>query len=792
MTSSTQSALAFLISLLIPLPCTMAGQTDSSTYPDESITQKNVERFFARMSDDDKLAEIQGVRPNDLLDEHGKVSLDKCRKIIPHGIGEVCQFTSSLHFTPEQARDMVRAIQHYLMTETHARIPALFQEEMITGFPTLGCTTYPQHIGMGCSWNPDIVGKCARFTAESSRKIGGTQALSPMVDITRTSYWERMEEGFGEDACLTSRLGLAFVQGLQGTNLAIGVAATTKHFAAYGGNCTNDAEFYDEFLMPHEAAITLGNLSCVMPSYGTYKGLPTVGSKELLTEILRGHLGFKGLTISDYGAVRKQVLVSSAQGFEDAGVKALNAGNDVELDRGCCYPLLSDALKKGLVSRQTIDNAVRRSLTLKAHLGLLDEKSRFGQNGALDLDPPAYRNTAYTAAIQSVVLLKNEGILPLTGNIKQIALVGPNSDSIYSLCGDYTYQALGAFWWNTPPSKDNPRLVTLLDGLRSRIGKNTLLVHERGCDWSADTEGKINTTGDERLKELARKRAKIIALVHQGVPKADPEKALRIAAESDVIVAAMGENIYLCGEGRKRDDIRLPGDQEDFVKSLIATGKPVVLILFGGRAMVLNDLEKHCAAIIQAWYPGEEGGNALADILLGNVNPSGKLCVSYPAVDDKTTLSYNSGYNGPFKPLYPFGYGLSYTTYSYSDLKITNKADTSDSGIPVSFKVKNSGARTGTEIVQLYISPKDSDSALQPIRLKGFHRITLAPDEERRVHFVLSPQQLCSWKDGAWVIKPGTYRIRVGTSSADLPLEAEVKIGGQKKIFKKRTYFWCS
>jgi len=789
--------LSTLLLASLPAPVVMAAEhapIAEKNLPGKSDQEisKLVETFFARMSLDDKLAEIQGVRPNDLLDENGKISLKKCKTLIPHGIGEVCQFTTSLKFTPEQSREMVRAIQHYLMTKTHARVPALFQEEMITGFPTLGCTTYPQHIGMGCTWNPDLVEQCARLTSQSSRKLGGTQALSPMVDITRTSYWERMEEGFGEDACLTSRLGLAFVEGLQGTNLANGVAATTKHFAAYGAPEVSEAEFYDEFLMPHEAAISLGNLSCVMPSYGTYKGTPTVGSKELLTGILRDHLGFEGLTISDYGSVHKQTSTGYAEDFEDAAVKALNAGNDVELERSWCYPLLKEALKKGLVSQATIDTAVRRSLTLKARLGLLDTKPQIGEDGPLNLDPPGSRRAAYNGAVQSVVLLKNDGTLPLSPDVRKIALVGPNSDSLYSLVGDYTYQALAAFFWNIPADKDHPRMVTLLDGLRSRLGKKITLLHERGCDWSVTKGGNIDTNGDDRLKKIAKDRAKIIALVHQGVAEPDPEKAMKIAAESDVIVAAMGENLYLCGEGRKRDDIRLPGDQEEFVKRLVATGKPVVLVLFGGRAMVLNGLEKECAAVLEAWYPGEEGGNAIADILLGKANPSGKLCTSYPAVNDRTPLSYNNGYTGPSKPIYPFGYGLSYTTYGYSDLKVAAMATTADKMVPASFKVKNTGSRAGTEIVQLYVSPKDENSTLQPIRLKGFRRVELAPGQEKTVTFNLSPEQLCSWKDGAWVVEPGTYSLRVGGSSANLPLETEFSIEGKKKIFKKRKHFWCS
>ena len=267
------------------------------------------------------------------------------------------------------------------------------------------------------------------------------------------------------------------------------------------------------------------------------------------------------------------------------------------------------------------------------------------------------------------------------------------------------------------------------------------------------------------------------------------EKAFARMSQADKLAELQG--IYLCGEGRKRDDIRLPGDQEKFLTRLLAIGKPVILILFGGRTMVLNSLEAKCAAVIQAWYPGEEGGNALADVLLGNVNPSGKLCVSYPSVDDPAPLCYNNGYNASLSPLYPFGFGLSYTNYSYSELRVPASAHLSDAVIPISFKIQNTGLRAGTEIVQLYLSPKDSGSHSQPIRLKGFHRISLAPGEEKTVNFGMSPEQLCVWKDGSWVVEPGTYRVRVGASSTDLPLEAEVKIDGPRKVFAKRTHFFC-
>jgi beta-glucosidase len=819
-------SLPFPLLLIAGLTTAIAVQPDESSAkaPDRLIGQK-VEETLSRMSLEDKLAELQGIRPNQLV-ENGKVSLEKCRALMPHGIGQLCQFTSSLQFTPEQVRTMVNDIQHYLVTETPARIPAIFHEEMITGFPSPGCTLYPQHIGMGCSWNPDLVEEGTRHTAQTSRNLGGTLALSPMVDLTRTPAWGRNEEGFGEDPVLTSRLALAFVKGLQGDDLSKGVAATTKHFAGYGGSYGSEEEFMGEYLMPHEAGISLGDLSCVMPNYGFFKGVPSHANRELLTGILRGDLGFRGLTLSDYGAVTK--LNKShhvAESDQDAGVKALNAGLDVELSNGICFPLLLEAIHRGLVSMQRIDEAVRRSLTLKARLGLLDKHPLFCMGDPMDPDPAENRKIAYESACQSLVLLKNNGILPLRKGTK-VALVGPNSDSIYSLLGDYSYQCLSLFFWSIKPDAVHPKLVTLLDGLKSRLGKSGELLHERGCDWNNDADMALDTkNGDKQILETAKRFKRVIAMVHDGLPPPDEQKALRIASQSDVIVAAVGENVYLSGEGRGRPTLGLPSVQEAFVEKLLATGKPVVLVLFGGHNIAIGKLENRCAAIIQAWYPGEEGGNAVADLLIGAFNPSGRLCVSFPSADAKlptaagsdapaaaspskvsasitgvqalpaemrAAFSYTDNYQSPLRPLYPFGYGLSYTTFAYSDLKVPDSAPITDESIPVTLKVKNTGSRAGTEVVQLYVSPTDPNSPLKPIRLHGFRRVELAPGEEKTVTFGLSPEQLCSWRDGSWTVEPGTYRIRAGSSSADLPLDAKITFKGEKKVFKKRTHFWCS
>jgi beta-glucosidase len=744
---------------------------------DENIEiQEKVEKFFSRMTPEEKLAQLMGIRPNDLMEE-GKLSIKLCKEKIPNGIGHISQFASSLNLPPNQLRDFVRQLQNFLMTQTPSGVPAIFHEEAITGFSTLGATTFPQQIGMSCTWNPELIEKNMRTTAKSMRQAGSLMALSPMVDVIKSAHWGRIEESFGEDAYLTSCMALAFVKGLQGNDLRSGVAATAKHFAGYGNNNTDKKEFFEEILLPHETLIKLGGVENIMPGYHQFDSVPCVANNYLLSEILRNKLGFEGLVVSDYGSVNLQLKYKYATDLKDAAVKALSAGTDVELDKGRAYPYLPEAIKDGLLKGEIFDRAVKRVLKLKAKLGLLDEHPVIGADGDLNFDTPEQRKLAYQSACQSIVLLKNNGILPLKNKTKKVALVGPNAATVQSLLGDYTYQSMSAFWWGKQTDANNPKLVTLYEGLKAKASEGVEINLERGCDWSDPLDVKIDhsTPGDDRLSQVK-------ALTFKDLPEPNLKNALKIASESDVIIAAMGENLYLCGEGRERKGIRLPGEQEEFVKKLIDTGKPVVLVLFGGRQQVIDQIAGKCAAIVQAWFPGEEGGNAIADILLGNVNPSGKLSVSYPRYEAQQRLCYNEGYKNDNQPLFPFGFGLSYTRFEYSNLKLQSTAKISDKWIPVTFTVKNTGDIDGTEIVQLYVSPKGISTPCRPVQLKGFERIELKKGEEKTVQISISLKQLNIYDNGKWVIEPGKYEFLVGASSTDVRQKQIIEIKGKKLI----------
>ena len=761
--------------ILLFICCQFFSNAQNKKAPSFSTPEidAKVDAIIEKMSMDEKLAQIVGTRLKDIMVD-GKLSVEKCKEVLSNGIGHFCQFSSGLEMEPHELRDLVREIQHFLMTETKLKIPAIFHEEAITGFATQGATTFPQQIGVGCSWNPEIVLNNSRSTAQNMRAAGATFALSPMLDLSRTAHWNRLEESYGEDSYLTSRLGVAFVQGLQGNDFKTGVAATVKHFAGYGTFNNSEKELYEEYLMPHEACIKIAGAKSVMPSYGKYRALPVIASPTMLDQMLRKEIGFDGLIVSDYFAVSKTFKgYKQAPSEMVAGAMAINAGVDIELSSPIAFPLLPEALKKGEVSIETINLAVKRSLIMKAKLGLLDENPIIGKEGKLDFDPPAFRKLAYKTATESIVLLKNNGVLPLKKEVKKIALVGPNAATVQCLLGDYTYQSMISFWHSTEFDPLNPKLVTLKEGLENKLGRKVKMLHERGCDWSAALETKVDNSGlgDDRLSKL-----KLMAI--KGLPQPDLQNAVKIAKQSDVVIVAVGENLYLCGEGRERNGIRLPGDQEAFVEKMIATGKPVILVLFGGRQQLVSKFESKCAAIIQAWFPGEEGGNALADIIVGNVNPSAKLCVTYPQTESKEEINYKNGYVDPSLVQYPFGYGLSYTNYEYSDFKIESETAITTERFSASITIKNTGQRDGEEIVQLYVSPVDKTSRMKPIQLKGFEKVGLKAGESKRLIFNISPQQLVQYENGKWIVESGKYEFKIGASCTDIRQKGIIDLKG--------------
>ena len=405
----------------------------------------------------------------------------------------------------------------------------------------------------------------------------------------------------------------------------------------------------------------------------------------------------------------------------------------------------------------------------------------------ITLDTPEERQTAYDIATQSVVLLENNGILPLK-EAKNILLTGPNANTIWAMCGDYSFPAMSYFWKKMESGYEHPHIVTLLEGMQDHKAEDVNILYSRGCDWTEEIETKYDKNGDPRSWEYG--------LLHRKVDAgetADKTEALDMARRSDVIVAAVGENVMLCGENRDRQGLRLPGRQQQFVEELLATGKPVVLVVFGGRAQVISDIADRCTAVIQAWYPGEEGGHAVADILYGKVSPSGKLSVSYPKTEVYEPLCYNYSAEPDPRVQWPFGYGLSYTTFEYSDLKVEGDFSTASRSVNLSFVVKNTGKMAGDEIAQVYLSPTSRNQPLRPIQLQGFARVSLNPGESKTVKIKLYTEQFGYYSHEGqrqWNISPGSYIVKVGASSADIRLQQTVTLNGDPVTKSLREYYF--
>ena len=764
----------------------MAVTMSACTVAPKSIDQQ-VDEIFAKMTQEECVAQLHGTYLEAFFDENNKLIPEKCEELIPNGAGHFSQFCMNTDKTPDELRDMVMQMQAWLKENTPNGIPALFHEEVLSGVNSAYATIYPQQIGMAGSFNPALAEQKTYETATGLRKMGGFMALSPMVDVVRNPSFNRLEESYGEDGYLSAVMGVAFVKGLQHGDLHEGVAATTKHFLGYGGGGdATDKELMEEILMPHEAIVRLADSHSLMPGYHAMArdGIKCVANEGILQGVLRDYLKFDGIVVSDYGAVEQ--IDDNMTDIQRAAA-AINAGNDVDFPQGNSYKYLPQAMEQGLVSKEVFDRAVKRVLKFKALLGLFDENVPLYSTEHIELDSDAERNTAYQLASQSVVLLKNDGVLPLKGEKKNVALVGPNANSMWAMCGDYSYPAMRYFWKSSIEDGSRPHVVGLREGLENNKPEGFAVNYSRGCDWTEEVETVVDQSGDPRTAYLYYIQNRKV----DSGEEANWKEAIKMAAQNDVIVAAVGENVMLCGENRDRKHLRLPGRQEEFVRALIATGKPVVMVVFGGRAQVLGDLADKCAAVIQAWYPGEEGGNALADILYGKVSPSGKLSVTYPAVELHEQICYNYGLDGDPRVAFPFGYGLTYTTFEYSNMQIESNVATNTDRFNVSVEVKNTGDVAATEIVELYVSPIERSAKLKPIQLQGFKRVTLEPGQSETVTLAVSPQQLGYFVNGHWAIDPGRYMIKLGASSQDIRQEGEVVLTGETCEMDLRTAYFA-
>ena len=747
--------------------------------------EQQIDELYQKMPQEERIAQLKSMYMDELFDEQGKLDTAKCRELIPYGIGHFSQFCMQQPRDPHVLRDRAIAIQDWLMHNTPNGIPALLHEEVLSGINTLGSTIYPQQIGQAGSFNPELAELKTRQTSTQLRKMGGILALSPMVDVCRTPSFNRLEESYGEDGYLSAVMGTAFVKGLQQGDMKKGVGACSKHYLGYGGGGDADEkEMMEEILLPHETMIRLTGSVAVMPGYHDVHGTRCVANSEILQDILRGYVGFDGMVVSDYTAIDQ---IPNLETVVEKAAAAINAGNDVDFPHGANYQFLQEAINKGLVKPEVLERAVKNVLRVKFRAGLFDKDAYLYSNEDIKLDTPEERQTAYDIASQSIVLLENNGVLPLK-DVKNVLLTGPNANSIWAMCGDYTYPAMSYFWKRVDYKSENPHIVKLLEAMAARKPEGMNVLYSRGCDWTEEIETKFSELGDARAWEYE--------LLHRKVDsgeKADKAEALKMAQDADVIVAAVGENVMLCGENRDRQGLRLPGKQEEYVQELINTGKPVVLVMFGGRAQVVSGIAEKCAAVIQAWYPGEEGGNAVADILYGKVSPSAKLSVSYPNVEINEPICYNYSAEKDPRVQWPFGYGLSYTTFEYSNLEATPEVTTKDESFNITFDVKNTGKMAADEVAQVYLSPADGNKNIRPIQLQGFARVSLKPGESKKISVKMYTEQLGFYtNDGQrqWNIQPGKYIIKIGASSQDIKLQQQINLSGEAVKMPLRKFYF--
>lgn len=733
-----------------------------------------VETLIKNMSLEEKIAQLCSGWLGHVM-EDGKISFEKCREAFPYGIGHLGQFLSPIDMSGEEIMRLVDDLQEYLTTETPSKIPVQVHEEVITGVSAKGATVTPQMLGMSCSWNPKLVYENACMTAKTMKDLGCYYALSPVLDVITDARWGRAEEGFGQDSYLVTAFACAFIKGLQES----GCAATAKHYAGYGVDNQEFAFTRNNPLAPFEAAVKFADVKAVMSAYHAFRGVPCSASEFLLNQVLRKEWGFDGIVVSDYGAIHHVAEnYHYVPTLRDSAIACITAGVDCEFVSQECYSNLIDAVRDGEISESVIDTSVRRVLNLKAELGLLDKPAK--PEGKLELDPPENRAQALKSAQQTIVLLKNDGVLPLSDKKPmKIAVVGPNADSRYSLLGDYAYDSLGEFFHHRKGDSENPKLITLLSGIKNKFGDSAEINFARGCDWSNDNDRMKDTVfGDERAVNAGREPL-------EDIPETNWDAAMALAKESDVIIAGVGENRFLCGEACDRENVNLPGDQDRFVKELCSLGKPVILVVFGGRGMAISEAAKGCAAVLYAWYPGEEGGNAIADIVSGTVSPTAKLTTTLPDSNADVPVFYQQGEHSD-NSMFPFGFGLTYTEFEYGNLKVTDAVSVDDEYFDISFDIKNTGSCDAAEIAQVYL-----DSDTEEKQLIGFAREELKSGESRSVALRFYLDTFAKYDDeGNLFLHPGNFTVQIGASSADIRLDAPLEITGDVKQLKEKIHFF--
>ncbi|MCM8901501.1 glycoside hydrolase family 3 C-terminal domain-containing protein [Caldicoprobacter algeriensis] len=764
-------------------------------YKDKSKpVEDRVKDLLSRMTLDEKIAQLSAVWVYEILDDT-KFSPEKAVCKIGHGIGQITRIAGASNLDPESCAKIANEIQDYLVNNTRLGIPAIVHEESCSGFMAKGATCFPQTIGVASTWDTEAAKAIGEVIRIQMKAAGAHQALAPLLDVTRDPRWGRTEETFGEDPYLVAQMGIAYIKGLQGEGLHDGIMATGKHFVGYGMSEGGmnwapahipERELREVYLFPFEAAVKEAKLACIMPAYHEIDGIPCHASSRLLKSILRDEWGFEGLTVSDYFAIN--MLYEYHKLNPDkilAAKKAIETGVDIELPSTDCYGLpLKAAVEQGLVSEDVIDKVVARILEHKFRLGLFENPYVEPSKAKSVFDIPEQRELARRVAQESIVLLKNENnLLPLSKEIRKVAVIGPNAHNIRNMIGDYAYpchietlQRMADTFDTAKPTYASLNdedlfvpMVSVLDGIKEKVSADTEVLYAKGCDVLGDDESGF-------------------------------DEAVEIAKKADVAIVVVGDRSGLIpgctsGEARDRADLNLTGKQEKLIKAVYATGTPVVVVLVNARPLSITWLHENIPAIVEAWLPGEEGGRAVADVLFGDYNPGGKLPISFPRTVGQVPVYYGhkpsggrSHWLGDYvdcstKPLYPFGYGLSYTTFEYSNLRISPENVDVKGEVRIQIDVTNTGKIKGDEVVQLYVHVP-AQNVTRPVKeLKGFKRIHLEPGQTKTVIFDMPVSLLGFYDENMdFVVEPGKVDVFIGSSSEDIRAKGQFELVGKKII----------
>lgn len=749
------------------------GVMDTYENPNAPIDDR-IEDLLNQMTVEEKTAQMATLYGSGRVLKDSLPTPNWKNEIWKDGIGNIDEqhnglgkFKGQFAFPFSKHVDALHTTQRWFVEETRLGIPVDFTNEGIRGLCHYQATLFPAQSGQGATWNKDLISKIADITAVEAKALGYTNIYSPILDIAQDPRWGRVVESYGEDPYLVGQLGKRMIEGIQ----RHGLISTPKHFAVYsipvGGRDEESRtdphvaprEMRTLFLEPFRVAFQEAGALGVMSSYNDYDGIPITGNYHFLTEILRHEWGFKGYVVSDSEAV--EYLYSKhkvAKDAVDAAADVVNAGLNVRTNftppEDFILPL-REAVKQGKVSIQTIDSRVRDILRVKFMLGLFDNPYTGDRKEADKVVASAeHKQVSLDAARQSIVLLKNtNNILPLSKELKKIALIGPNADESKDFVCRY--------------GPANPKIITVKEGLETLL-PNTKIIYEKGCDIIDK-----NFPESEIIDEpLTTEEQEMI------------DRAVKAANESEVAIVVLGGSEKTVREYYSRSSLDLMGRQLHLLKAVYATGKPVILVLIDGRAVSMNWADKYIKGIVQTSFPGEFTGTAIGEVLFGNYNPGGKLTVTYPKSVGQIPFAFpfkpGSDTDGPVRvsgALYPFGYGLSYTSFEYSDLSVIPANKGLFTNINVSFKVKNTGKTEGDEVVQLYLNDEVSSVTTYTQVLRGFDRVHLKPGETKEVKFTLTPQDLGLWnRYNEFVVEPGFFEIRIGASSKDIRLKDRFEI----------------